>query len=65
MGQCAVEENLSLEDALAAFDAGPVAEWIESDRTALNLERAIQEVRGEINRQDVSMPPPSLRHRAA
>jgi len=65
MGQCAVEQNLSLEDALAAFDAGPVAEWIEFDRTALNLERAMQEVRGEINRQDVSMLPPSLRRRVA
>jgi cyclase len=65
MGQRVIEEHLSLEDAFAAFDAGPVAEWIESDRTALNLERAIQEVRGEINRQDVSLPPPSLRHRAA
>jgi glyoxylase-like metal-dependent hydrolase (beta-lactamase superfamily II) len=65
MGQHAVRENLSLEDALAAFDAGPVAEWIESDRTALNLERAIQEVRGEISRQDVSTPPPSLRRRSA
>jgi glyoxylase-like metal-dependent hydrolase (beta-lactamase superfamily II) len=65
MGQRVVEENLSLEDALAAFDAGPVAEWIEPDRTVLNLERAIQEVQGEINQQDVSMPPPSLRRRAA
>ena len=65
MGQCAVEANLSLEDALAAFDAGLAADWIESDRTALNLERAIQEARGEINQQDVSTPPPSLRRRAA
>ena len=64
MGQRAVEENLSLEDALAALDIGPAVEWIESDRTALNLERAIQEVRGEINRQDVSTPPPSVRPRA-
>lgn len=65
MGQHAVEENLSLEDALAALDIGPVEEWIESDRTVLNLERAIQEVRGEISRQDVSMPPPSIRRHAA
>ena len=65
MGQYAVEGNLSFEDALAAFDAGPAAEWLESDRTALNLERAIQEVQGEITRQNVSMPPPSLRRRAA
>jgi cyclase len=65
MGQCAVEEDLSLEEALEAFDAGPAAEWLEADRTAINLERAIQEVRGEINRQNVSMPPPSLRRRAA
>jgi len=65
MGQLAVEENLSLEDALAAFDAGPAAEWLEADRTSLNLERAIQEVRGEINRQDISMLPPSVQPRAA
>jgi hypothetical protein len=65
MGQYAVEDNLSFEDALAAFDAGPVAEWLEADRTAINLERAIQEVQGEITRQNVSMPPPSLRRRAA
>ena len=56
---------LSLEDSIAAFDAGPAAEWLEADRTAINLERAIQEIRGEINRQDVSLPPPSLRHYAA
>jgi cyclase len=65
MGQRAVEENLSFEDALAALDIGQAAEWIESDRTALNLERAIQEVRGEINRQDVSILPPSVRRSAA
>ena len=61
MGQHAVEENLSLKDALAALDIGPAAEWIESDRTAINLERAIQEVRGDINQQDVSILPPSWR----
>jgi cyclase len=65
MGQRAVEENLLLEDALAALDIGPAVEWIESDRTALNLERAIQEVRGEISRQDVSTPPPCVRRRVA
>ena len=63
MGQRAVEESLSFEDALGALDIGPAVEWIESDRTALNLERAIQEVQGEISRQDVSTLPPSVRRR--
>jgi len=45
--------------SLAALDIGPVVEWIEADRTAINLERA-KEVRGEISRQGVSMLPPSL-----
>jgi cyclase len=65
MGQHAVEEDLSLEDALASLDVGPAAEWIESDRTILNLGRAIQEIRGEIGQEYVSTPPSSLRHRSA
>lgn len=63
MGQRVVAEELTLQEALAIFDAGPVAEWIESDRTSLNLERAIQEACGEISRTAVSTPPPSLRRR--
>ena len=63
MGQRVVAEELTLQEALAIFDAGPVAEWIEPDRTSLNLERAIQEACGEISRTAVSTPPPSLRGR--
>lgn len=60
LGRRAVAEGMSIQDALANFDAGPVAEWIEPERTALNLERAMQETRGEISRTDVSALLPSL-----
>jgi hypothetical protein len=46
--------------SLAALDIGLAVEWIEADRTAINLEHAIQEVQGEMSRQDVSMLSPSL-----
>ncbi len=65
LGQRVAAEELSITDALANFDAGPVAEWIEADRTALNLERGVQEAQGEISRADLSAPPPSLRQRAS
>lgn len=49
VGQAAVQENSSLQDALAQFDAGPLTEWIESERHVINIERAMQEARGEIS----------------
>jgi cyclase len=64
LGQTAVKENLSLRDALAHFDPGPLGEWIESERHEINLERAMQEARGEISRTDLSaMPQSALRQR--
>ena len=47
-------DGVAAEEALAELDAGPVAEWLEPRRTALNLRRAMQELRGEI---DPSRPP--------
>jgi cyclase len=57
LGRAAAQENLTLQDALAQFDPGPLAEWIESDRHAINLERAMQEARGEISRTHLFVPP--------
>lgn len=60
MGKIAVNEHLTREDALKALDLGPVADWIEAERTGLNLDRAIAEVRGEIDRDNlVSLQPPA------
>jgi cyclase len=64
LGQQAVQEKLELEDALASLDPGPLATWIESDRHTVNLERVIQEVRGEISRSNLStMPHSSIKRR--
>lgn len=63
LGRHAVEEGVSIQDVLADFDAGPVAEWIEPERTSLNLERAMQEAHGGISPTDVSALLPSLRSR--
>lgn len=63
LGQQVVLQNLELEDALASFDPGPLATWIESDRHMVNLERVIQEVRGEISRSDLSAMPHSSHKR--
>jgi cyclase len=54
LGRKAVQEDLGLHDALTYLDLGPVADWIESERHAINLERAMKEVRGEISRTDLS-----------
>ncbi len=64
MGQRVVAEGIPFQDALSMIEKGPVAEWRESNRTSLNLERAIQEARGEINSTTVSSPPPSTRQHA-
>lgn len=61
LGRRAVQEQLSLPDALTAFDPGPLTDWIESERHAINLERVMQEVRGEISRDDLSAMPKSAR----
>jgi glyoxylase-like metal-dependent hydrolase (beta-lactamase superfamily II) len=59
-GRRAVGAGVSLDEALSEFDAGQVGEWIESERTLVNLERAMQEARGEIDPDDVSAVPPSF-----
>ena len=59
-GRRAVAEGVELDDAVAAFDAGPVAGWAEAERVLVNLERAMQEARGEISADDVSTLPPSF-----
>jgi glyoxylase-like metal-dependent hydrolase (beta-lactamase superfamily II) len=59
-GRAAVEAGASLDDALASFDAGPVSEWVESERAVVNIERAMQEARGEISEDELSVIPPSF-----
>jgi len=61
LGNKAVKENVPLQEALANFDAGPITEWIESERHVINLERVMQEVRGEINLANLSAMPQSAR----
>jgi hypothetical protein len=52
-----------LQDALAEFDPGPVTAWIEAERHAINLERVMQEARGEISPTDLSTMPRSAQKR--
>jgi len=61
IGQQAVAHNLSSQEALTLLDRGPVAEWIESERNLINLERAMQEASGEIHQMSLSAMPPSTR----
>jgi glyoxylase-like metal-dependent hydrolase (beta-lactamase superfamily II) len=44
-GEAAAREGATVDDALAQFDAGPAAEWLEGDRTRQNLIKAIDEAR--------------------
>lgn len=61
VGRAAVAQNLSSQDALALLDTGPFAEWLESERNLINLERAMQEAVGEIHPMNLSVMPPSTR----
>lgn len=61
LGREAVAEHLELQDALSLFDPGPLSDWIESERHEINLERVMQEARGEISRLDLSAMPQSAR----
>jgi cyclase len=63
LGRSAVAEKLSLQDALAELDPGPLAVWIEAARHAINLERVMQEARGEISPADLSAMPRSAQKR--
>ncbi len=60
LGHRAVQENIPLREALAHFDPGPLATWIEAERHALNLERVMQEARGEISASSLSTMPLSV-----
>lgn len=57
LGRNAVAEGLPLQDALAELDPGPLATWIEAERHVINLERVMQEARGEISPADLSAMP--------
>lgn len=61
LGQKAVAEKVSLQDALSQFDPGPLSEWIEGERHIINLERAMQEASGEITRSNLAVMPRSAR----
>jgi cyclase len=61
LGQQVVAEGLPIPEALASFDRTPVADWLESERTALNLQRAILEARGEISSTYCPIIPPHTR----
>lgn len=54
LGREAVQANASLQDALAQLDPGPLAEWSESKRHAINLERVMREARGEISNTNLA-----------
>ena len=59
-GRRAVDAGATLDDAVAEFDAGPVAEWVESERILVNLERAMQEARGDVDAEHLDAIPPSF-----
>ena len=59
-GRAAVAQQVVLDDAVAEFRYEPAAGWIERERDLVNIERAMQEARGEISPQDVSAIPPSF-----
>jgi cyclase len=44
-GEVAVREGGGVDEALANFDAGPVAGWLDDSRTKQNLTKAIDEAR--------------------
>jgi cyclase len=59
--QRAVEAGAAIDDAYHEFDAGPVGDWLEAERIKPNLERAMQEVRGEIDANHLDVFPESAR----
>lgn len=44
-GESAMREGATAEEAVAQFDAGPVGEWLDGERTKQNLAKAIDEAR--------------------
>ena len=59
-GRAAVEAGVGLDEAAAEFDPGPVGDWIEGERTLVNLERAMQEAAGTIDAASLDPMPPSF-----
>ena len=47
--------NASPLEALGSIDTGPVDGWIEPERTGINFRRALQEIRGEIDRTNLGV----------
>jgi glyoxylase-like metal-dependent hydrolase (beta-lactamase superfamily II) len=47
--------NASELEALGSVDTGPVDGWIEPERTGINFRRALQEIRGEIDRTNLGV----------
>jgi cyclase len=44
-GEAAVRDGVTTQDAMAEFDAGPVGEWLDGERTKQNLTKAMDEAR--------------------
>jgi cyclase len=44
-GEAAVRAGVAIDDVMAEFDAGPVAGWLDGERTKQNLIKAIDEAR--------------------
>jgi glyoxylase-like metal-dependent hydrolase (beta-lactamase superfamily II) len=59
-GRAAVDAGATLDEALAELDPGPVGEWVEAERSVVNLERAMQEARAEIAPNDLTAIPASF-----
>ncbi len=47
-GEAAVRTGATADEAMAEFDAGPVAEWLDGERTKQNLTKAIDEARERV-----------------
>ena len=55
----AVEAGASIDDAYAELERDEVHDWLEAERIKPNLERAMQELRGEISATNLDVLPPS------
>jgi glyoxylase-like metal-dependent hydrolase (beta-lactamase superfamily II) len=56
-GRNAVADGVDLDEAVAGFDGG---DGIEAERDLVNIERAMQEARGEIDATHLDVLPPSF-----
>lgn len=55
----AVDAEATIDDAYAELPRDEVHEWLEAERIKPNLERAVQELRGEISPEHLDVLPPS------